>query len=396
MPDQIHHALVLNLHQPWGNLGAMLEDPAENWHAKECLYAYDRIPRAVAGREDVARVHVSMSGSLLEALSNAEFQSRVYGIVKCGDMLWQYRNPAIDMLGTGYYHPVLPLIPDADRAEHVGRWLGIARHLFWREHFNGFWPPELGFSMDLIPVIRRFGFRYVIVDSEQIVPMTPMRWEEVRYRPHVCKFGNDEIVIIPRDRELSVAQEGGMDPGWFIHELHERTKWCSFVPLVCTATDGDNGGWFRNVRWESNFWGGFYHPLVDRVRNKQSEGVEPIFIHDYLDRHGAHGQVIVRTGSWNTGEHSGIGFVQWTGSSQQRDAWQRLADVSRAIHDARWSCGQRGWPHEEARLIEEAMWRVLRAETSCHFFWGEAWVSRAHAGMDDALMWLEKAKVARG
>lgn len=398
MPDTIHHALVLNLHQPQGNLDDMLNHPVEQerWHAKECLFAYDRIPRAVEGWEDVARVHIATSGTLLEALSNPEFQGRVYGVVKCGDVLWRWRNPAIEVIGTGYYHPVFPLIPAADRPEHINRWLGIGRHLFDRPVFQGFWPPEMGFSMEMIPLLKRAGYRYVFVDAEHISPLTPMKWEEIRYRPHLAKFGDDEIIIIPRDRELSIAQEGGMETDWFIREVNERCKWCDFEPLVCTATDGDNGGWFRNVRWASNFWGSFYHPFLHKARHGESN-VKPAFIHDYLDKHGAHGYVIVRTGAWNTGFHHGVGFVQWTGSQMQRDAWARLEDVSSQIHEAKWSAGARGWPNEaENRFLEEALWRLLRAETSCHFFWGESWVHKAHAGMDDALSWLSKAKGAAG
>ncbi len=394
MSQTIHHALVLNLHQPWGNLDAMLNSSIEQerWHGKECLFAYDRIPRAVEGWEDVARVHLPMSGTLLEALSNPEFQSRVYGIVKCGDLLWRLRNPALDILGTGYYHPVFPLIPEADRKEHILRWLSIGQHIFSRELFSGFWPPEMGFCMEMIPLLREAGFRYVLVDAEHISPLTPMKWEEIHYRPHLAKFGDHEIVVIPRDRDLSIAQESGLETEWFIQEVNDRTKFCDFEPLVCTATDGENGGWFRNVNWANNFWGAFYHPLLDRARKKQTN-VRPTFIHDYLDQHGAHGYVIVRTGAWNTGFHHGVGFVQWTGSQMQRDAWARLGEVSRQIHQARWECGQRGWADpQEARLVEEALWRLLRAETSCHFFWGEAWVQRAHDGMDDALAWLRKIK----
>jgi alpha-amylase/alpha-mannosidase (GH57 family) len=397
MPEHIYHALVLNLHQPWGNLDALLNDQVEQerWHGKECLFAYDRIPRAIENWEDVARVHLPMSGTLLEALSNHDFQSRVYGIVKCGDLLWKLRNPAIDIVGTGYYHPVFPLIPPADRKEHLVRWLSIGQHLFGRDLFHGFWPPEMGFCMEMIPLLKQAGYRYVIVDSEHISPITPMRWEELRYRPHLARFGEDEIVVIPRDRDLSIAQEGGMETDWFIREVNERCKWCGFEPLVCTATDGENGGWFRNVLWGSNFWGAFYHPLLHKVRHNETN-VRPTFIHDYLDKFGAHGHVIVRTGAWNTGFHHGIGFVQWTGSQMQRDAWARLESVSSQIHEARSSAGLRGWRNqEENRLIEESLWRLLRAETSCHFFWGESWVNKAHAGMDDALHWLAKVHAAR-
>ena len=184
----IHHALVLNLHQPPGNLEFLLEN--NEWEAREILYAYDRIPRSLWGYEDVGRVHLSLSGTLLEDLSDPEFQSRVYGAVDCGALLWQLQNRSIiEILGTGYYHPVLPLIPAADRDDHVNRWQGIARHLLWREHFNGFWPPEMGFSMELIPLLQRVGYRYVIVDSEHVEPVSPMRWEELRYRPHIARYG---------------------------------------------------------------------------------------------------------------------------------------------------------------------------------------------------------------
>lgn len=396
MPNAIHHALVLNLHQPWGNIDEMLNNPLSEWQGKEVLFAYDRIPRAVEGWEDVARVHLSMSGTLLEALSNHDFQSRVYGIVKCGDLLWRLRNPAIDVLGTGYYHPVFPLIPEVDREEHIKRWLSIGHHLFPRESFNGFWPPEMGFSMEMIPLLKRAGFRYVIVDAEHIVPMSPMKWEELRYRPHIAKFGEDEIIVIPRDRELSIAQESGLETGWFINEVKERTKWCGFEPLVCTATDGENGGWFRNINWAANFWGSFYQPLLEQARKRES-GVYPTFIDDYLDRYGAHGHVIVRTGAWNTGFHHGIGFVQWTGSQMQRDAWARLAEVSKALHTAREEASLRNWSNsDENHCLEEAFWRLLRAETSCHFFWGTAWVDRAHAGLNDTMSWLDRARRARG
>ena len=227
----VYHALVLNLHQPAGNLEELLN--SKEWEAKEILYALDRIPRSLWGREDITRVHLSLSGTLLETLSSPGFQERVHGIVKCGDLLWHLQNDrAIQVLGTGYYHPVLPLTPAADWEAQLERWLGIARHLFWRSHFPGFWPPEMGFCMELIPTLKRLGYQYVLVDSQHVAAVTPMRWEELRYRPHIARYGNEEIVVVVRDRELSDAQESGMDVGWFMHEVHERTRSCGFPPTA--------------------------------------------------------------------------------------------------------------------------------------------------------------------
>jgi alpha-amylase/alpha-mannosidase (GH57 family) len=68
-------------------------------------------------------------------------------------------------------------------------------------------------------VLKRHGYRYVLVDAWYIKPKREMRWEELRYRPHIARYGGADIVVVPRDRELSDAQESGLDPGWFQHEL---------------------------------------------------------------------------------------------------------------------------------------------------------------------------------
>jgi hypothetical protein len=376
MCRDVNHALVLNLHQPAGNLDHLLDE--SSWEAVEILYALDRIPRALWRHEDRARVHLALSGTLLETLADPAFQRRVYGMVDCGSLLWHLQNTrVVNLLGTAYYHAVLPLIPPADRVEQVARWQGIGRHLFVRSDFGGFWPPEMGFCMELIPVLRRHGYRYVLVDSEHVEPVTPMRWEELRYRPHVARYGGAEIVVVVRDRELSDAQEAGMDAGWFIAEVGERTKWCDFPPLVTTCSDGDNGGWFRNVSPRANFWWTFYDDLFDRADRGVAAGIRPVFVDDYLDRHGAAGEVRVRTGAWNTGWHHGDGFTQWTGSAAQRDALTRIAEVSAAVR-ARAESGA------DPDRLEAALWRVLRAETSCNLYWGEAWVDRCHADLDQA------------
>ena len=378
-----HHALVLNLHQPPGNLQDLLEH--QPWEAKGILFAMDRIPRVLWGHEDLARVHLSLSGTLLETLADPTFQQQVYGVVDCGALLWYFQNERLfEILGTGYYHPVLPLIPTADRQEHLQRWLGIAHHLLWRPRFQGFWPPEMGFSMELIPLLRAWGYRYVLVDSEHVEPVTEMSWQALRYRPHLARYGDAEITVIVRDRDLSDAQESGMELDWFLAEVAERTKWCDFPPLVTTCTDGENGGWFRNVTEGANYWTAFYLPLLERVR-AGTAGIAPTFISDYIRDHGVHGEVRVRTGAWNTGWHHGRDFTQWTGSDAQQQTLGAYAQISKAVHDARWYAGEQGVT-EGPRIaaLNEALWRLLRAETSCNIYWGEEWVPRAEADLQAA------------
>jgi len=393
--QEIYHALVLNMHQPPNNLNDLLV--TNEWEVKEILFAYDRMPRTLWGYEDVARVHLSLSGTLLESLSNPDFQNRTYGAVDCGALLWYLQNQNLfEILGTGYYHPVLALIPEADWDEQIARWQHIAAHLFWRNRFNGFWPPEMGFDMQMIPHLVKAGYRYVMVDSEYVDPVDEMNWQELRYRPHIAEYGGAEIVIIVRDRDLSNAQLAGMDYGWFYHELHERTKWCNFPPLVTTVTDGDNGGWFRNVNPKANFWTYFYRTALDEIRAGNS-AMRPIFITEYLKRFGAHGRVTVRRGAWNTDEHHGWNFHQWQGSQPQRDALARIYALSSEYHalaDA--AATQTHPPAELRRVLAEAHWRLLRAETSCNLYWGEAWVHKAHQDLDAVAWHLGEARALLG
>ncbi len=159
---------------------------------------------------------------------------------------------------------------------------------------------------------------------------------------------------------------------------------------MVTATDGDNGGWFRNHEMSSNFWG-FYRNLLDQARSDTAK-VLPTFIDDYLDKYGAYGEVHVETGAWNTGWHHGRGFVQWTGSQPQRDALARAAQISKLVHDTRWHAGERQVSDPEFhRLADDALFYLLRAETSCNYYWGEAWIPRAHQDLDASQECIDQA-----
>ncbi|MDS4029721.1 MAG: glycoside hydrolase family 57 [Candidatus Contendobacter sp.] len=389
--NMLYHALVLNLHQPAGNLEHLLAHNAPE--ARDILLAMDRLPRTLRDEQEFGRVHVSLSGTLLETLSNPEFQNQAGQVVDCATLLAQLGSQrAIELLGTGYYHPVLPLIPPADWEAHLKRWQRSVRRLFPRGAFQGFWPPEMGFCMEMIPLLRRCGYEFVLVDSEHVQPATPMGWEELRYRPHVARFGDDEIVVVVRDRELSNAQANGLDFDGFLREVQARTQDCQFTPLVTTCCDGENGDWFRNAAPGGNFWDAFYRPLLDRVRTGTNNMIQPVFIKDYLDRFGVLGEVTVGPGAWNTGWNDGRDFVQWASTPAQRNALTRVDEISQAVQAALHNATHIGSRNPELLdLLEEAHWRVLRAETSCNFFWGDAWVMRCHADLDQACECLERA-----
>jgi alpha-amylase/alpha-mannosidase (GH57 family) len=389
---EVYHALGLHMHQPPGNLCA-LNDTAR-WEAKQIMWCYDRPTRMVEGYEDVARLHISFSGTLLKQLQDPAVIEAFRDVIDFKDLLGRYRHSPIEFVGSGLFHPVYPLIPEADWDAQTEWWIGLGKHLLGRDAFTGFWPPEMGFCMEMIPMLKRHGYSYVLVDCWYIKPKREMRWEELRYRPYIARYGGEEIIVIPRDRELSDSQESGLDPGWFQNEVQQRTKWCNFPALVTTWTDGENGGWFRTTNIQSGFWGFFYHQLLNRYR-EGTLGFTPIHISEFIKRYPPTEEVEVHRGAWNTGNHWGGDFTQWTGSLLQKRGFDEIRNASayyqkvKAAFDLR--CGGASNAAEIRQMITDAYDLILASETSCNFFWGSSWVHRSFDQLGRAYHLLDTA-----
>jgi len=143
--------------------------PTSPGRTEQILYALDRIPRTLWRDEDIGRVHLSLSGTLLETLSG----SVLPGAGLRGRRL---RRPAVapgrttassPCWGSGTYHPgTAAHFPPPTREEHLSRWRGIGpvtcsgasdSRLSGRRRW--------GSALELIPLLRRFGYRYVLVDQ---------------------------------------------------------------------------------------------------------------------------------------------------------------------------------------------------------------------------------------
>lgn len=393
--SDIFHALGLHFHQPLGNLLRLHESKEEAWEAKQILWCYDRPTRMVEGWEDISRLHFSFSGTLLKQFEDESLLEKLADIVNITEILERYRTGPFEIVGSGLFHPVYPLIPHTDWDAQTEWWLGLGKHLLGRDWFQGFWPPEMGFCMEMIPMLVKHGFRYVLVDCYYIHPKREMRWEEMRYRPYIARHDGAEIIVIPRDRELSDAQLSGTDPEWFEHELVARTKWCDFPALVTTWTDGDNGGWFRTQQIEAGFWGQFFHPTMHKARSGQL-AYNPIHIPEFLDKYPPTEEVDIYRGAWNTGDHWGGDFTQWTGSLLQKRGFDEIRAASkyyRTVQKMYQDFKDAAKDSEEVKgLIASAYDLILRAETSCNFYWGSAWVHHSFDDLEQAYYLLDSAK----
>jgi alpha-amylase/alpha-mannosidase (GH57 family) len=365
----IFHALGLHMHQPPGNLRLLLD--ANPWEAEQIIRCYERPVRYAGLYPDVARLHLGFSGVLLEQLLDPGVVDRYRHIIDIPEMLDRYQHADnIELVGMGYYHPVFPLIPPADWAEQLERGREAVQRAFGRSP-RGFWPPEMAFTMAMVPALIDAGYEYVVVDGVHVRPEDGI--SDV-FRPYLACHDGVCISIVARDRDVSNAQQSGLDTNWFQNEVRWRTGGSPRpheARLVTTWTDGENGGWFRQTHEGSGFFGHFFAPYMEKARAGDYP-VTPVLLGDYLRRMPPVAQAQVQTGAWNVGSTSGEDLSQWAGSPAQRAAVVELQCLSARYWDllGRTATDEPG----PALALARARHLILEAETSCFLFWGDAWV----------------------
>jgi alpha-amylase/alpha-mannosidase (GH57 family) len=387
---QIFHALGLHMHQPPGNLKLLLD--SNPWEAEQIIRCYERAVRYAQLYPD-SILHVGFSGILLEQFQDPEVVDGYRKFVDLPKMLERYAQTSnIELIGMGYYHPLFPLIPQTDWEEQIMAGRRIVEEIFGRTP-KGFWPPEMAFCMEMIPALVKAGYEYVVVDGVHVQPRTGVL--DV-YQPYRASYGGATITVVPRDRDLSNAQESGLDPNWFFNEVRHKIAHAphSDAPrLVTTWSDGENGGWFRQMHEESGFFGHFFAPYLAAVRAGNAL-IRPIAISRYLRDHPPVEEATVRTGAWNVGATSGLDFSQWAGTDSQKQAVEKIGKVSARYWRLKAQENRLSARGREA--LAKARKLILEGETSCFLFWGEAWVPELYKRTELAERYLAAAEAELG
>ena len=367
----VRHALGLHMHQPPGNLRLLIE--SNEWEAMQIARCYERAARYALRFSDVARLHVGFSGILIEQMQDPGIVDRYRRFVDFPAVLASYREAGnIEPIGMGYYHPIFPLIPREDWEDQLRAGRQVIAEVFGREP-RGFWPPEMAFDMEMVPAVAAAGYEYIVVDG---VHVRTADGGEVAdpCRPYRVRAGGAEITVVPRDRDVSNAQESGMDAVWFDGEVTRRVeRRAGEDSLVTTWSDGENGGWFRQTAEEAGFFGHFFAPFMERVR-AGTTSIRPALISEYLRTHPPETDARVQTGAWNVANTSGEDFSQWAGSPAQRGAIEELFRLSGRY----WRLARSEVASSARSDLDDARRLLLEGETSCYLFWGDAWVPQLY------------------
>ncbi len=145
---RISLTLVLHNHQPVGNFGWVLED---NW-----VKAYEPMLDALEQHPRV-RLGLHYTGPLLEwfKANKVEAIERLQTLVD---------REQVEILGGGYYEPVLASLPERDRIGQLTRMADEVEDLFGRRP-NGAWLAERVWEPDVPRSLAKAGYEFTIVDD---------------------------------------------------------------------------------------------------------------------------------------------------------------------------------------------------------------------------------------
>lgn len=78
------------------------------------------------------------------------------------------KSHIIELLGTGYSHPILPILNPMRIKKQILDQRTLLEKTF-PVHLNGFWPPELAITPLVLQYIKDFGYDWVTIDHEHLL-----------------------------------------------------------------------------------------------------------------------------------------------------------------------------------------------------------------------------------
>ena len=295
MSGSVTLLMAVHSHQPVGNFGFVFEEA----YAK----AYDPF-LCVLERHPEVHLSLHYSGCLLDWLleHRPEFIRRVRTLVAKGQ---------VELLASGYYEPILPLIPEPDRQGQIAQMRDALRTHFGAES-TGLWLTERVWEPDLPATLARAGIRYTMVDANQFAAARPwlpraMQIEDETFWDllgcYSTEYTGSSILLFPASKRLRY---------WMPFQAVERTV--DFLrrlrrdePVTVTfADDGEKFGlWPKTYRWVyDEGWLDQFFGALERERAWLTTAT----FQDSLRHAGPQGNVYLPCGSYEE-------MLEWSGGS---------------------------------------------------------------------------------
>jgi alpha-amylase/alpha-mannosidase (GH57 family) len=316
----IYWAQFFHFYQPATQLPSVLD--------KICDESYRPLLQVLHEFPEV-RVTVNINAILTEMLQHCGHQDIIQGLKELG------QKGQIEFVGSAKYHPILPLIPpdEGKRQIELNR---KSNSFFFGDVYKpgGFFPPEMAYSRDIVPVVVGTGHRWIILGGVAC----PADWPvDTVYQ---VEHDGQQIAVFFRDdllsNKISFQQVG---PREFLEHLN-NLKGDRGDIYVVTAMDAETYG--HHIKdWEELFLSEVYEEIQVRsetyshikqktvlaerqtnlIRDEEtSRQVKTVTISQLIERFPASDVIEPKPSSWSTSAddiNSGNPFPLWKHSDNE-------------------------------------------------------------------------------
>src|ERR1700738_438844 len=266
-------ALALHNHQPVGNFDWVLEQ----------LYRDSYLPMVDAlGAHPRIKVALHYTGYLLDWLRefHPELITKVAALVSRGQ---------VEVMGGGYFEPVLPAIPDRDKALQLTRLRDTVEECFGRRP-SGLWLAERVWEASLAGPLADAGYRYTILDDSHFSRVGLA--EDELFQPFLTEDQGAPLTLLATGTRMRY-----LIPWRSVEEcLQYFRETASDEPrLVLMGDDGEKfGGWPTTARlcWTEGWVARFFEML-----EANSDWLEVVLPGDYVESHAGRGPGCLPGGS---------------------------------------------------------------------------------------------------
>jgi hypothetical protein len=304
---------------------------------------------------------VSFSGSLIENLNNLEangnnnFSNWKSHWNNSKTQMTSLGNPRMDMVGFGYFHPLMGLIDYTDIRKQIQLHKQIMNSNFSGSYSKGIFPPENAFSNRMIPALVDEGIEWVLVDNihfdravigypfstsgnvyepnkSDILNPNPNDWVQLNglwaptknsarwgRQPHWVEYVDPstgtkkKMIAVPADRYMGNEDGrggfGALNYEAVMSQLQSYNTDPNQPILIVLHHDGDNYGGGTDSYYGSNF-----QNFVNWLLSKPNEFVCTT-IQDYLEMFPPNPNDIIHIedGSWSGADNGDPEFKKWLG-----------------------------------------------------------------------------------
>ncbi|MEK7842030.1 MAG: alpha-amylase/4-alpha-glucanotransferase domain-containing protein, partial [Deltaproteobacteria bacterium] len=309
-------------HQPVGNFGHVIEDSYRN--------AYLPFLKAILKYPSI-KLSFHITGYLLDWLleNHIEYIELLREMVNKGQ---------VEMMGGGYYEPILAVIPPQDRIGQIRMMSDKIEDVFGKRP-RGMWLAERIWEPQLPLYLKEAGMEYIVVDDYHFMKAGLRKEQLTGY--YITEDLGKTLKVFPGSERLRY-----IIPFETVDKFLENIRWVETLgpnPAAIFADDGEKFGtwpgthqWVYKEEWLKKF-------LEAVVENK--ELVKPVTFSEYIDDNEPLGRVYLPTTSY-------IEMGEWALPAEAAETYTNLINEVKT-----WQDGER-----IKRFLQGGFWRNFFAK----------------------------------